>query len=234
MLCSASLLALLAFSSRALAGPIAITIEGNFGAPLGGSSIFDSQNYRIAFDIVDPHAPSVSTYAPQFSMISVSYHVPVHLSVPGIGLSLDNVVDVQYLSQPPLGIWMNVMTFTGLPVGDFMVLTPLQTLNATPLWNALVDPIGQPEITLLNHEPVSTRYFLEQSVPNQGAMPLAFYENGPATITAAGVPESATVTLLAGALGVLLSLRAGTRSRNSKNRLRTCAAQIQCVTESRP
>jgi hypothetical protein len=120
------------------------------------------------------------------------------LAVPGIGLSLDDAVQAQYISQSPLGKWLNIFSFTGLPVGDLMVLTPFQ-INSGDLWNGLAGALGTPGITLLNDTPGTARFFLEQST-GMGLIPIAVYPNGVVTITAAEVPEPAPVWLLAVAL----------------------------------
>jgi hypothetical protein len=45
----------------ASAGPIAVTLFGNFGALQGGPSVFDNQNYSINFLIPDPSLPLATT-----------------------------------------------------------------------------------------------------------------------------------------------------------------------------
>src|ERR1700730_5949650 len=80
--------------------PIAVTLSGNFGAPQGGSTVFDNQNYSINFLIPDPSSPSATTCC--LAQISATYNVNAHLGVPGIGLALDDAVQVQYNSQLPL------------------------------------------------------------------------------------------------------------------------------------
>jgi hypothetical protein len=213
MLRSLWLFAFLALSSRAVASPVAVTLFGNLGAPAGSSTLFDNQNYQISFTIPDPHAPT-TVFEPigGVGQTSAAYRVPARLSVPGIGLELMNPVDVIYNSQEPVGNWMNIMTFTGLPVGDFMVVTPVRTLSGVLLWNALAGSLGTPEITLLNAEPAYARFFLEQNTPNIGPVPIAVYENGASAITAMEIPEPATV-LLVGA-GLLTVWRAPRRPAN--------------------
>jgi hypothetical protein len=177
------------------AGPIAVTLSGNFGAPEGGSSVFDNQNYSINFLIPDPSSPSATTCC--LAQISATYSVNAHLGVPGIGLALDDAVQVQYNRQLPLGKWLNIFSFTGLPVGDFMVLTPFQ-INNGELWNGLAGALGTPVITPLNGSPGAGVWHLEQNM-----LPIAVYPNGAMTITAAEVPEPAPVWLLAVALLLL-------------------------------
>jgi hypothetical protein len=194
--------------------PIAVTLSGNFGAPQGGSTVFDNQNYSINFLIPDPSSPSATTCC--LAQISATYNVNAHLGVPGIGLALDDAVQVQYNSQLPLGKWLNIFSFTGLPVGDFMVLTPFQ-INSGELWNGLAGALGTPVITPLNGAPGIGVWHLEENTPNMGPIPIAVYASGAATITAAVVPEPALVWLLAVALlalglfrqrGVMVSWRA--------------------------
>jgi hypothetical protein len=185
----------------AFAGPIAVTLSGNFGAPQGGSSVFDNQNYSVSFLIPDQSLPSATTCC--VAQISATYDVNARLGVPGIGVALDAAVQVTYNSQLPLGKWLNIFTFTGLPVGDFMVLTPFQ-VNSGELWNGLAGTLGTPEITLLNGAPGTGIWHLEQNTPNMGPIPIAGYANGAMTITASEVPEPAPVWLLAAALPALV------------------------------
>ncbi len=187
-------------AAPAFAGPIAVTLSGNFGAPQGGSSVFDNQSYSVNFLVPDPSSPSATTCC--FAQISATYNVNAHLGAPGIGLSLDNAVQVQYNSQLPLGKWLNIFSFTGLPVGDFMVLTPFQ-INSGELWNGLAGALGTPVITPLNGAPGTGVWHLEQNTPNMGPIPIAVYPNGAMTITAVAVPEPAPAWLLAAALVAL-------------------------------
>jgi hypothetical protein len=187
-------------ATPAFGGSIAVTISGNFGAPQGGSSVFDDQNYSINFLIPDDASPSSTICC--LAQISATYDVSAHLAVPGIGLALDNVVQVEYNSQLPLGKWLNIFSFTGLPVGDFMVLTPFQ-INTGDLWNGLAGPLGTPAITPLNGAAGAGTWHLEQNTPNMGPIPIAVYSGGPMTITAAApaqVPEPSLTWLVAGAL----------------------------------
>jgi len=62
--------------------------------------------------------------------------VKAQLTVPGIGLTVNNTIQAGYLNQLPQGKWLNVFSFTGLPVGDFMVMAPLQIASGE-LWNGL-------------------------------------------------------------------------------------------------
>lgn len=199
----------------AFAEPIAVTLVGNFGAPQSGSSLFDNQNYTVTFIIPDQSSPSATTCCA--GQISATYDVNTQFAVPGIGLSLANAVQVQYNSQLPLGEWLNIFSFTGLPAGDFMVLTPFQ-LNSSDLWNGLAGPLGTPMITLLNNAPGSGIWHLEQNT-SAGPIPIAVYATGPMTITAAtAVPEPASAWLLAGALaacgfvrGIRVAVKSGSR-----------------------
>jgi hypothetical protein len=185
-------------AAPAFASPIAVTLSGNFGAPQGGSSVFDNQNYSINFLIPDPSSPSATTCC--LAQISATYDVNAHLGVPGIGLALDDAVQVQYNSQLPLGKWLNIFSFTGLPVGDFMVLTPFQ-INSGELWNGLAGALGTPAITPLHGATGTGTWHLEQNTQNRGAIPIAVYPNGRMTITAAPqVPEPTPAWLLAAGL----------------------------------
>ena len=177
-----------ALAVPAFGGPIAVTISGNFGAPISGSSVFDNQNYSIHYVIPDDASPSSTTCC--LAQISANYDVIAHFAVPGIGFAVDNAVEVQYNSQLPLGMWINIFSFTGLPVGDFMVLTPAG-INSGELWNGLVPPLGTPAITPLNGVPGSGTFHLEQNTPNMGPIPIAVYTNGPMTFTATQIPEPA-------------------------------------------
>src|SRR5438045_6532479 len=112
--------------------PISVTLSGNFGVPQSGSSLFDNQNYSLNFLIPDPSSPSATTCC--LAQISATYNVNAQFAVPGLGLSVANAVQVQYNNQLPLGKWLNTFSFTGLPVGDFLVLTPFQ-INSGELWN---------------------------------------------------------------------------------------------------
>ncbi|SRR6266849_4191183 len=127
------------------------------------------------------------------------------LAVPGIGWSLDDAVQAQYISQLPLGKWLNISSFTGLPVGDLMVLTRFQ-INSGDLWNGLAGVLGTPGITPLNDTPGTARFFLEQST-GMGLIPIAVYPNGVVTITAAEVPEPAPVLLAVALLALALISR---------------------------
>ena len=202
-----TLLLVVSTVAPAFAGSVSVTLSGNFGAPLpGGSSVFDNQNYLVSFLIPDPASPTTTTCC--LAQISATYNVNAHMSVPGIGLSLDNLVQVTYNSQLPLGKWLNIFTFTGLPVGDFMVMTPFQ-INSGELWNGLAGASGTPVLTPLDNAPGAGRWFLEQNTSNMGPIPMAIYE-GAATITAAEVPEPAQAWLLAASLLALaLSRRKG-------------------------
>jgi hypothetical protein len=200
-----SLLFIVLAVAPAFAGPIAVTLSGNFGAPQGGSSVFDNQNYSVNFLIPDPSSPSATTCC-LAQISSATYNVNAHLAVPGIGLALDNAVQVQYNSQLPLGKWLNIFTFTGLPVGDFMVLTPFQ-INSGELWNGLAGALGTPVLTPLDGAPGTGVWHLEQNTLDRGPIPIATYPNGAMSITAAEVPEPTPVWLLAAALLALAHSR---------------------------
>ncbi len=189
-------------AAPALAGPVAVTLSGNFGAPMGGSSVFDNQNYTLSFLIPDQQSPSATTCC--LAQISATYDVMAHLAVPGIGLSLDNAVQAQYNSQLPLGKWLNVTTFTGLPVGDFMVLIPFQ-LNSGELWNGLAGALGTPVINPLNAAPGTGTWHLEQNTPT-GPIPIASYPNGAMTMTAVDVTAVPEPTLFVPLAAALLAL----------------------------
>ena len=77
-------------------------------------------------------------------MALAEYQIPTLLSIPGLNFSVVNMVGAGYYNQQPLGLWLNLMTFTGLPVGDFMVMTPLQTFDGSTLWNGLAGVLGFP------------------------------------------------------------------------------------------
>jgi hypothetical protein len=64
------------------------------------------------------------------------------------------------------GKWLNIFTFTGLPMGDFMVLSPFQ-INSGELWNGLAGVLGTPVITPLNAAPGTGLWHLEQNTPRQ-------------------------------------------------------------------
>ena len=208
-----NLLLFLFVITLASAAPITVVITGNFGAPTGGTTILDNQDYSIVYTIPDPHSPTNSMGIPN-TWANADYQVPTLLSIPGLNFSVVNMVGAGYYNQQPLGLWLNLMTFTGLPVGDFMVMTPLQTFDGSTLWNGLAGVLGDPELTTLNHVPVSARFFVEQNTTNQGPIPLAFYENGTAFISQTpAVPEPVTSGLIA---AVLLAI--GMAARFSRKR----------------
>jgi hypothetical protein len=183
---------LIALLTPVAATPITVVITGNFGAPTGGTTILDDQNYSIVYTIPDPHTPTNSMGIPN-TWANAEYQVPTLLSIPGINFSALETVGAGYYDQQPLGLWLNLMTFTGLPVGDFMVMTPLQTLDGSTLWNGLAGALGDPDLTILGHVPASARFFVEQNTTNQGPTPLAVYERGTAFISQTSVvPEPAT------------------------------------------
>ena len=182
----------------ALADPVTVTISGNFGP--GGSSVFDNQDYTLNYLIPDSAMPSVTTCCD--FQISATYDVNAQLAVPGIGLTLDNAVQVVYNNRLPLGQWMFIIGFEGLPQGDLM-LWPIVQINSGDLWNGLAGPLGTPVINPLNNAPGTALWALEQFSP-MGDLPIAGYD-GAVNITATSVPEPAggwllEITLLAFAL----------------------------------
>jgi hypothetical protein len=174
----------------ALADPISVTISGNFGAPKPGSSVFDNQDYTINYLIPDPALPSVTTCCD--GQISATYDVTAQLDVPGIGLTVDDPIQVIYNSQAPFGQWLFIFAFRGLPQGDFMLW--LVQINSGDLWNGLAGSLGTPVINLLNNAPGTGGSALEQNSPI-GDIPIAGY-GGAVTITATSVPEPAGAWLL--------------------------------------
>jgi hypothetical protein len=134
-------------AASAFADTVAVTISGNFGTPQGGSSLFDDQNYTVDFVIPDSANPSVTTCC--LANVEADYDVTAQFKVPGLGLSLDEPVEVEYNSEPPLATWLNIFSFTGLPVGNYMLLTGFQ-LDSGALWNGLAGPLGTPVINQLN------------------------------------------------------------------------------------
>lgn len=201
---------LVVFATVVSAAPVTVLITGNFGPGSGGSTVLDNQNYSILFPIPDPHSPSAS-----FSMgaaANATYQVPVMLNIPGLGISISNFISADYRNDPStlptLGMWLNLTTFTGLPVGDFMVMTPLTTA-AGPLWNGLAGTLGTPEILPLNQAPAHARFFVEKNTPGQGPIPLAVYDAGTAFITQTSpAPEPGTIGLI---VTGLLALAGATR-----------------------
>jgi hypothetical protein len=184
------------------AAPIDVTISGNFGRPSSGSSLFDQQNYFITYTIPDPHSPTRFFDAPGGTgQIEAIYDVLGTLAVPDLALTVISPVEVGYENQAPLGLWLNIGVFSPLPVGDFLLLTPFQTVVGAPLWNGLTGARGVPEINVLNAQPGTARFFLEQNTPNQGPIPLAVYE-GPATISAVSIPEPTGLALMLVGLAV--------------------------------
>jgi len=205
-------------SPLAFADPIQVTLSGNFGAPSGTSTVFDNQNYSVTYTIADPHSPTSFFDAPGgVGQIEAIYDLQAVLSVPGIGFSVASPVEVEYFNQAPLGLWLNIGVFRPLPVGDFLIMTPFQTLSGAPLWNGLAGARGTPEIYPLTGEAGSARWFLEQNT-----LPLAVYASGTSAITAAPVPEPSAAALLAGSLFVLAYMRRRsgrtTRRHNSEAR----------------
>lgn len=194
-------------ATLAAASPVTVVISGNFGPPAGGTTLLDNQDYSITYTIPDPHSPANSLGISN-TWASAEYQVPTALSIPSLSFSVVTTVGAGYYNQQPLGLWLNLMTFTPVPQGDFMVMTPLQTLGGQPLWNGLAGALGDPELTALSNVPASARFFVEQNTPNQGPIPLAVYENGIAFISqTSAIPEPATFAAVAAALFALVMLR---------------------------
>lgn len=194
---------LIALLTPLVAAPITVTITGNFGAPTGGTTVLDYQNYSIVYTIPDPHAPTNSMAIPG-TWANAEYQVAAQLSIPGLSFSAIEPVGAGYYNQQPLGLWLNLMTFTGLPVGDFMVMTPLLTLDGSTLWNGFAGALGDPELMTVDHVPASARFFVEHNTATQGPIPLAVYDNGTAFISqTSAVPEPATSAFTAAALFVI-------------------------------
>ena len=202
---------LLFLNSVVFSAPITVVINGNFGPPTGGTTVLDNQDYVITYTVPDPHTPTTAFGIPN-TFVSAVYDVQAQLSIPGLNFSIINNLSAGYYNQLPLGLWLNLMTFTGLPVGDFMVLTPFQSLGGSPLWNGLADTLGDPELLPLVNAPSYARFFVEHNTLNQGPIPLAVYESGAAFISqTAPVPEPATLCLVAAGLLAAFSRRQALR-----------------------
>ncbi len=194
---------LFCLSAQLVSAAIIVRIDGNFGPPLGTPTVFDNQDYSVQFTIADPASTWSSSVGP--GSARVDYTTSAVMSVPGIGgsffLGVPNTVE--YIQSG--GSWMNIFQFYGLPAGDFMLVTPLQTLSGLPLWNGLAPPLGTPEINEFNHEPVFALWRLQQiPVPGLPSIPLASYDAGIATITVQNVPEPSAMALLGGLCVVLV------------------------------
>jgi hypothetical protein len=194
---------LLCLTVQLLPGAVVVRIEGNFGPASGASTVFDNQDYLVQFTIDDPTSPASSSDNPGTGFSRVDYTTSAVLSVPGIGLSvplgMPNTIEyTQSLGNLPFDNWMNIFQFYGLPVGDFMLVTPLYTLSGAPLWNGLAQP-GTPAINQFNHEPISALWRLQQ-IPGPGlpSLPIASYGSGVVTITVqdATVPEASSRVLV--------------------------------------
>ena len=194
-------LLLCSLAARVFAAPVSVTLNGNFGAPTGGSSILDNQNYSVTYTIPNPASPDAVTCC--LANISAEYDVIAHLAIPGLGVSIDNAVQVQYENQLPMGQWLNIFTFTGLPVGDFMVLTPFQ-LTSGELWNGLAGSLGTPQINLLDHAAGTGVWHLEQNMADGGPLPIAVY-SGDMNFNADPVPEPGSTWIVALAVGLVLT-----------------------------
>ncbi len=189
-------IALWCIAAFANGSPIAVTIAGNFGSPIQGTSAFDNQAYSINFTIPDPSAPDATVCCAP-GQVEADYNVFATWSVPGLGFSHSDPIIAGYLNQQPLGLWMNLSFFTGLANGDFMLVTPLQVND--PLWNGLAGPVGTPVINLLDHSPGTAIFHFEQPDPGGASVPFAVYQSS-LTLTAAAVPEPAPAPFLAGVL----------------------------------
>jgi len=176
------------------AAPVTVVINGNFGPGSGGTTVLDNLDYSITYTVPDPHTPDSSFGNPDPTFgANALYNVLTVLSIPTLKFSVVNAIQADYRSQQPIGLWLNLTSFTGLPVGTFMVLSPLQMLNGQPLWNGLAGPLGNPELGQLTAAPASARFFVEQNIPGDGAIPLAVYDNGSAVISqTTSIPEPAT------------------------------------------
>ena len=206
---SHSLFLFLLLNPLVLATPITIVIAGNFGSSSNGSTVLDGQNYSISYTVPDPQSPTNS--ASFGSAANATYQIPVQLSIPGLNFSVINSVGAEYHNDPStlpsLGMWLNLFTFTGLPVGDFMVMTPLTTTSVAPLWNGLAGALGTPDLLPLSNAPAHARFFIEQNTSNQGPIPIAVYENGTAFISQTqAVPEPTSLRLMCAGLLLVLPL----------------------------
>jgi hypothetical protein len=183
-------------TAPAFADSVNVTLSGNFGS--GGLSVLDNQNYTITFSIADPASPS-RTYCCAGTIIIVYDDTNAQLSVPGIGLSLNEAVGIVYNTSPGNpGNWMNVIGFTGLPQGDLLLWSGVQLDNGN-LWNGLADPLGTPVINLFNDAPGTGLWALEQYNPTTGDIPIDS-GLGAIDITVTSVPEPAGGWLLGTAI----------------------------------
>jgi hypothetical protein len=190
----------LLFSSMVVAAapvtaPVTVAINGNFGPP-SGTTLLDNLNYSMTYTVPDPHTPdnSFGNLDPAFASAAI-YDVSAALSIPTLNFSVVKPIRVEYFSQQPFGQWLSVtMTGLGFPVGDFFIwLFPVRTLNGQPLWNGLAGPLGNPELELLTAAPARAPFWALQSIPGDGSGPIAFYENGSASISqTTSTPEPAT------------------------------------------
>jgi hypothetical protein len=183
------------FATIVSAAPITVLIGGNFGSPTSGSTVLDNQNYSISFTVPDPLSPDMS--GSFGNAANATYHVPAQLSISGLGFSVTTTVDADYRSDPSttMGMWLNLFTFSAIPVaGEFMVMTPLTTIGA-PLWNGLAGALGTPEVFSLSSAPSYARFFVEQPGP-MGPIPVAVYEDQTSSITQTIVPEPSSMALI--------------------------------------
>lgn len=197
----------LAITSTVCAGPIVFSMSGTFGQANGTPTVLDNQDYFINFVIPDPHSPA-RVFDNPIAQIGATYPVIAQLAIPGLNFVTQNLIEAGYNSQQPLGLWLNLSTFTGLPVGDFMVATPVQVFG-TPLWNGVAGALGTPELNVFTNAPAHARFFIEQNTPNQGAIPIAVYESAAVISQLAPgggqVPEPGSMaTVGAALLGVLM------------------------------
>jgi hypothetical protein len=178
------------------AAPVLVSVEGNFGPSDDVATVFDNQAYVASFPIPDPAHPQQQIAAPDIDFFSATYATIGSLSVPGIGLVTQEPVEVQFIEQGG-ATWMNIFAFRNVPVGDFILATPVETLSGAPLWNGLAGAFGTPALFVLDHEPAFAFWRLQQIPPGQPAsIPLASYQIGTASITIAVVPEPSTAGLL--------------------------------------
>ena len=203
---------MVALAAPLAAGPLQISILGNFGNPeTGGSSIFNNQNYNINFLIPNTSLPSTALCCNPGGETLAEYLIPATLSVPGIDLTMTQVIQADFISYDPAVApampfyqWLN-FSFVAPPVGDVLVMTPLDLIGQN-LWNGLAASAGTPLIFPENQAPSSARFFLEQSF-SMGLIPLAVYDSGLSTFTATAVPEPASILLVAAGMCLIRAFR---------------------------
>ncbi|MFN7922290.1 MAG: PEP-CTERM sorting domain-containing protein [Bryobacteraceae bacterium] len=194
------LLFIAALAHTCLASPLAITLQGTLQRSGGPATVFDNQPYSVTFTIPDPALPVSGSVSPDLASRSVLYLTLGTLNVPGIGLSVTSPLQVQFIqdSSPALTFhqWMNIFQFQPLPVGDFMLLTPMYTIDGSPIWNGLADGLGTPSLSLLSAKQVYTLWRLQQ-IPGPGlpSLPLAGFESRADSLTISAIPEPSTLAL---------------------------------------